>query len=97
MSPDWYLVLAVLAGASVLTPMLPLLQWLSLFTLVAGAVTLAYAVAGAWRADLPAATAVIRTHPEPDLAVDSSRDLLDRQLRILAPQRLHPPAGLASG
>jgi O-antigen biosynthesis protein len=53
-SPDWYLLLASLTGASLLTPLLPSLLWLAVVTGAAVAVTLCYAAAGAWRAELPA-------------------------------------------
>ncbi len=98
-SPDWYLVLAILAGASLLTPMLPPLRWLVLFTLVAAAVTLAYAAAGAWRSDFPAAirgrgrlvglTALLH-------AIQPAARLVGRVTNGLAPWRRNPGVGVVT-
>jgi glycosyltransferase involved in cell wall biosynthesis len=100
-SPDWYLVLALLAGASLLAPVLPPLRWLALFTLVAGAVTLGYAAAGAWRADFPAATGRGRRGLLIGLtallhAIQPAARLVGRVTNGLAPWRRNPGVGIVT-
>ena len=100
-SPDWYLVLALLAGASLLAPVLPPLRWLALFTLVAGAVTLGYAAAGAWRADFPAATGRGRRGLLIELtallhAIQPAARLVGRVTNGLAPWRRNPGVGIVT-
>jgi O-antigen biosynthesis protein len=52
-SPDWYLALATLTGASLLTPLLPALVWLGRITAIAAAATVIHAVGAALHQDLP--------------------------------------------
>lgn len=98
-SPDWYLVLATLIGASLLTPLLPSLLSLVFVTLAAGAVTLLYAAAGAWRAEVPAApgrgrrgrlivlTALLHV-------IQPAARLVGRLKNGLAPWRRNPGVGM---
>ena len=98
-SPDWYLALATLIGASLLTPLLPSLVWLALSTVAASAVTLLYAATGAWQAELPVAggrgrrgrliavTALLH-------AIQPAARLLGRLTNGLAPWRRHPGVGV---
>jgi hypothetical protein len=100
-SPDWYLVLAILAGASLLTPLLPPFRWLALFTLVAAVVTLAYAAAGAWRADFPAVTGRGRRGLLIGLtallhAIQPAARLVGRVTNGLAPWRRNPGVGIVT-
>jgi glycosyltransferase involved in cell wall biosynthesis len=99
-SPDWYLVLATLVGASLLAPLLPSLLWLALCTVAAAAVTLFYAAAGAWRAELPstdgggrrgrlvALTALLHL-------MQPAARLVGRITNGLAPWRRNPGVGVA--
>jgi GT2 family glycosyltransferase len=97
-SPDWYLVLATLIGASLLALLLPSLVWLALFTLGACALTIVYAAAGAWRAELPAAkgrrrrlvalTALLHL-------IQPAARLVGRLTNGLAPWRRNPGVGIA--
>jgi GT2 family glycosyltransferase len=96
-SPDWYLVLATLIGASVLAPLLPSLLWLVVCTLAAAAVTLFYAAAEAWRAELPplgrrgrlvALTALLHL-------IQPAARLVGRLTNGLAPWRRNPGVGIA--
>jgi hypothetical protein len=96
-SPDWYLVLATLIGASLLAPLLPSLLWLAVCALAASAVTLFYSVAAAWRAELPpfgrrgrlvALTALLHL-------IQPAARLVGRLTNGLAPWRRNPGVGIA--
>jgi hypothetical protein len=99
-SPDWYLVLAALIGASLLAPLLPILLWLAPFTAVASAVTLSCAVAGAWQAELHAETR--RAPHGRRVALTALLHLIQPAARLvgrltngLAPWRRNPGVGIA--
>jgi GT2 family glycosyltransferase len=97
-SPDWYLLLASLAGASLLTPLLPPLLWLAVFTVAALAVTLCYAAAGAWRAEHPAESRGRRGRMVVLTALlhlmQPAARLVGRLTNGLAPWRRNPGAGI---
>ena len=96
-SPDWYLVLTTLVGASLLTPLLPSLVWLALFTLAASTVTFFYAAVGGWRAEFPtsrdlrgrlvALTALLHL-------IQPAARLVGRISKGLAPWRRNPGVGI---
>jgi glycosyltransferase involved in cell wall biosynthesis len=98
-SPDWYLVLATLIGASLLALVLPLLLWLVLCTLAACAVTLFHATAAAWQAErsdaeshgrrgrLVALTALLHL-------IQPAARLVGRLMNGLAPWRRSPGIGM---
>jgi GT2 family glycosyltransferase len=98
-SPDWYLVLATLIGASLLTPLLPSLWSLVFVTLAAATVTILLAAAGAWRAEvslragrsrrgrLVAVTALLHL-------IQPAARLVGRLTNGLAPWRRNPGVGV---
>ena len=98
-SPDWYLVLATLIGASFLALVLPSLLWLLLCTLAVCTVTFFYAAAGAWQAEwstvegccrrgrLIALTALLHL-------IQPAARLVGRLTNGLAPWRRNPGVGI---
>jgi glycosyltransferase involved in cell wall biosynthesis len=96
-SPDWYLVLAPLVGASLLAPLLPSLLWLALLTVAASGATLFHAAAGAWRAELPAAERRGRLVALTALLhlIQPAARLVGRLTNGLAPWRRNPGVGIA--
>jgi O-antigen biosynthesis protein len=96
-SPDWYLVLAGLACASLLTLVLPALVWLVPFTVTAAAATVSHAVAAALHQDLPRKRRGVRRIALTALLhlIQPAARLTGRVSNGLAPWRRNRGAGLA--